>query len=205
MTYEQLKGRKAGRIEDKAILRYAVVCALVEVDGQDHVLFEKRSEKLKRQPGEICFPGGKRDGDESALENAVRETVEELAVGRDQVEVIAQMDTMATVYNNEVDVFLVRLHDYQMTFGSEEVEEVFTVPLTFFLENEPDIYQNKVRIEVAEDFPLDKIPGGRGYKWRTGRQNVYFYEYEGRIIWGLTAYIMHSVVDIMKKECQDGQ
>ena len=47
-------------------------------------------------------------------------------------------------------------------------------------------------IEPAEDFPFELIEGGRDYPWHTGRTEMYFYEYEGEIIWGLTARILHA-------------
>ena len=38
---------------------YAVLCLLVERPDGLHLLFEVRSAALHRQPGEVCFPGGR--------------------------------------------------------------------------------------------------------------------------------------------------
>lgn len=203
--FDYLRGRKPKSMDEENYRRYAVMVALTDQDGEPAVVFEKRAGSLKRQPGEICLPGGARDRSESALENAVRETMEELQIGRDQIEVIAQMNTLYTAYDNEMAVFLCHLKDYQMTFSGAEVAEIFTVPLKFFMEQEPDVYVNQVKLLIPDDFPYDKIPGGRDYPWRTGHRNVYFYYYEDKVIWGLTAYIMHNVVRTMREEApQEG-
>ena len=45
--------------------RYAVLVPLVEGEQGWQVLYEVRAAKLHRQPGEVCFPGGKMEGTES--------------------------------------------------------------------------------------------------------------------------------------------
>ncbi|GAE44688.1 hypothetical nudix hydrolase YeaB [Mesobacillus boroniphilus JCM 21738] len=40
-------------------IKFAVLLPLVEVNGDVHILFEVRSLKMRRQPGEVCFPGGR--------------------------------------------------------------------------------------------------------------------------------------------------
>ena len=60
---------------------------------------------------------------------------------------------------------------------------------------------NMVRkLTPPEDFPFDKIPGGRNYPWRRGHSTVYYYYYKDYVIWGLTAYMMQSVVRILQEE-----
>jgi hypothetical protein len=90
------------------------------------------------------------------------------------------------------------LKDYTETFSEDEVLEVFTVPLNFFMETEPKIYYNKIYTEPPEDFPWDKVQNGYKYHWNTGRYPVVFYEHNGRIIWGITARIMRSAVQQMQ-------
>ena len=38
---------------------YAVLVPLVRRRGAAHLLFEVRADTLNRQPGEVCFPGGR--------------------------------------------------------------------------------------------------------------------------------------------------
>ena len=53
---------------------FAVLAPLVRVDGETHLLFEVRALHMRRQPGEVCFPGGQIEEGETPLEAAVRET-----------------------------------------------------------------------------------------------------------------------------------
>lgn len=199
--FDNLRNRKPKAIGENKYRKFAVMVCLVDIDGVTHVLFEKRAGSLRRQPGEICFPGGARDPEESSKENAVRETMEELLVSRDQIDVIAQMDTMYTLYDNKVSVYLCEIKDYKGTYNKSEVAEIFMVPLDYFLTNEPDEYKNTIEAHTPEDFPYDLIPGGREYHWFRGYQSVYFYNYApDKIIWGLTAYIMRSVSRIIRYE-----
>ena len=56
----------------------AVLVPLVRQNGEYCLLYEIRSAAV-RQPGEVCFPGGKRENGETAVQCALRETREELA------------------------------------------------------------------------------------------------------------------------------
>ena len=184
--FETLKGRIPKSIDEDEYRKFAVMVALLKQEDGLHVVFEKRAGGLKRQPGEICLPGGARDGNESSETNAIRETMEELKVSREQIHMIAQMDTLYTAYDNKVSVYLCELTDYEMTYNKDEVAEIFTVPLKFFMETEPEAF--------------DQVPGGRNYHWRDGHKKVYFYYYKDWIIWGLTAYVLRGVVRTLKTE-----
>ena len=113
---------------------------------------------------------------------------------------LAQMDTLYTAYDNKVSVYLCELRDYDMTYNADEVAEIFTVPLKFFMETEPAAYVNTVRLLPPDNFPYEQIPGGRNYHWRDGHKKVYFYYYKDWIIWGLTAYVLRGVMRTLKAE-----
>lgn len=196
---EKLRGRKPTLIDFEQYRHSAVVIPLIEKDGAYEVLFEVRSSKLNHQPGEICFPGGRCDEGETPKQGAHREICEELLIQPEQVEIIAPMDILISPSSMILYPYLGLLKNYQGTFSESEVQEVFTVPLKYFLENEPDTYYNTVRNIPQEDFPFDKIDGGENYKWHKGKYPVHFYEYEGYIIWGLTARIMRSAAQLMNK------
>ncbi len=198
--FEYLEGRTPKIIDEDKLKLFAVMVCVTECDGEPCIVFEKRAGTLRRQPGEVCLPGGARKSGETAQENAVRETTEELCIDRSQISVRAQMDSLVTSYDNKLDVFLCELSDYKMTYSESEVGEIFTVPVRFFLENEPDVYVNEIKTVPAKDFPYDKLPEGVSYGWRSGHRNVYFYFYNDQVIWGMTAYIMQSVAKIINNE-----
>lgn len=187
----------------------AVLVPLLEKDGKLQVLFEIRADKLKTQPREICFPGGSIDpmtanGErETARDAAVRETMEELLVGRGQIEVMAPLDILIIPTGMMIYPFLGVLTEYEDTCSSDEVERVVTVPLDWFLTHEPELYHTKILTVPEDGFPFQLIPGGAEYKWRQGAYEVLFYRCGDVVIWGMTAKILHSFIELYKKDIQE--
>ena len=87
--------------------------------------------------------------------------------------------------------YLGELVNYDGQYSNDEVSEIFTVPLAFFQNTPPKCYYNKVTMYPTDNFPFDKVPGGKEYPWARGEYEVLFYEYDDRIIWGLTAKILY--------------
>lgn len=179
---------------------YAVLIPLVEKEGDPHILYEVRSENLKKQPGEVCFPGGRIENGESAEECAVRETTEELNIKPSDIRIIAQMDFLHT-YSNFTLYSLLGVIDYKvvskLTVNPAEVKETFLVPVSFLAEHEPEIYCFDVLPNIGPDFPYEKINSTNGYNWRKGKSMVPIYRYEDRVIWGLTARITNHLMNLV--------
>ena len=91
------------------------------------------------------------------------------------------------------------LKDCDYSFSSDEVAEVFTVPLTFFLETQPERYNVAMRSVPVEGFPYDRIEGGKTYAWDSSYRSIYFYKYDGRNIWGLTAGIINDFIEKLRR------
>ena len=71
----------------------AVILPILTIGGEEHILFEVRSSKLAWQPRDICFPGGRIEkSDASALDAAIRETMEELGVCRGDIDILGPLD-----------------------------------------------------------------------------------------------------------------
>ena len=178
---------------------YAVLVPLVEREDGIHVLYEVRALTLRRQPGEVCFPGGHMEAGETALECALRETEEELGIPRSQVTVFGQSDFQAGQ-----DGFI--LHPLLGEVSAEgfaaiepsqaEVAEVFTVPVRFFQQTDPEVYIYELAPKLPPDFPSEAVGIRRDYPWRGGRVTVPVWYYENHVIWGLTARV---IKDIMQK------
>ena len=173
----------------------AVLIPIVEEAGDLSILFEVRQEGI-RQGGEICFPGGRVEGGETAQSAAVRETAEELLIPADSIEVIAPMHVMQGPGGACISSVLGFLHGYEGSFSGGEVERVFTVPLSWFAENPPRKSKGAMAVETGEDFPYELLPGGRNYPWHKIPRTFYFYEYRGGdgrtfVIWGITAELLY--------------
>lgn len=196
--FEQIRGRQPGIIDIDINREYAVLIPLIETEDGCEVLFEVRSSLLLNQPGEICFPGGRCEENEQPESAAIRETCEELLVGEKQIDLIGPMDILVSPFNFIIYPFLGILRDYHFSFSQDEVARVFTVPLGFFIQNQPNVYYHSLVVNQTEKMPLKEITGSDHYAWRKGNYQVDVYNYEEKVIWGLTAKIMRSAVDIMQ-------
>lgn len=198
MNKENFSNRQPGIIGERDFRQYAVLIMMVETDEGMALLFEKRSETLNRQPGEICFPGGQLEADETPVEGALRETMEELLVTKEQLEVLGAGDLFISPYNIIIHPFIARLKNYCYQFSRDEVAGVFTVPIRFFKENKPRKYHNFLNHELPADFPYESIPGGKNYPWHKGTYEISFYHYKEEVIWGMTARMVESAVELIE-------
>lgn len=181
--------------------KYAVMVPLIQKEDGIHVLFEVRSLQLRRQPGEICFPGGRIDSEDPDEKSAaIRETMEELGLKSENLSDVFPLDFMISPFGMMVFPFTAIIKNpEQIQHNPAEVGEIFTVPLTYFIENDPDIYHIHFKVEPEENFPFDLIVGGENYNWRTRVLDEYFYIYEEKAIWGLTARILSHFIEIIKQ------
>lgn len=199
---EKIRSKTAGRtLEEVSSVRRknAVLIPLVETGGELCILFEVRQSGI-RQGGEICFPGGRIEENETTEEAAVRETSEELLIPREKIEVIAPLHTMTGPGGAKISSCLGVLHDYEGTFSKEEVERVFCVPLSWFASHEPRTSDAAMVVKTPEDFPFELLPGGENYPWHSIPRRFYFYESDGGVIWGITAQLLYHCLKVILKD-----
>lgn len=191
----KVQGRKPLPVDVKN--RFSVMIPLIKRDEEIHLLFEKRAFTLRNQPGEISFPGGRIEKGESPREAAIRETAEELLISEREIEIYSEGDFVVNPYAAIIYTFVGEIKkDFDKISPSEdEVEKVFTVPLSYFLKTKPKSYKINLRVERNKEFPYHLIPNGVNYKFKRGREEVLFYEYEDEIIWGFTAKMARRFVE----------
>ena len=179
--------------------KYSVLLPLVEVNGEWHILYEVRSSVVS-QPGETSFPGGGVEEGETYQEAAIRETMEELNLSKSSIEVIGEMDYILT-QSHIIHCFVghLKIEDVQSIKPNKEVDEVFTVPLSFFKENPPEYHGVNMKTVHDERFPLDLISSGEKYKWIDRKHFVPFYRMPNYYLWGFTANFTHRFIEIIDK------
>jgi len=72
--------------------RSSVLLCFWREAAEIRVLFTKRAETLRGNPGEMAFPGGRLEEGEDWTEAALRETEEEVGLDRGQIEVLGRLD-----------------------------------------------------------------------------------------------------------------
>jgi 8-oxo-dGTP pyrophosphatase MutT (NUDIX family) len=163
------------KLPEGRVLKPAAV--LVGVRENGNLILTKRSARLKHHPGQIAFPGGKKDeGDADLAAAALREAHEEIGLPSDQVEVLGSLPCHETVTCYQVTPIVALIHgDYDIVPEAGEVAEVFEVPFTHFTNSK------NYRIE--------------GRRWQ-GRRRSYFVSPCGPYyIWGATARILRGLAD----------
>ncbi|XP_069018215.1 peroxisomal coenzyme A diphosphatase NUDT7 [Embiotoca jacksoni] len=119
----------------------SVLIPLFVRSGELHTLMTLRSTRLKTSPGEVCFPGGKRDpGDRDDVDTALREAEEEIGLPADEVQVVC---TLFPIINKSGLLVTPVVGFIDESFcpspNPAEVSAVFAVPLDFFT-SEKDHY-----------------------------------------------------------------
>ena len=198
-------------IDSEEYFNSSVLITIAKIEDEYCFIFEKRAAEI-RQGGEISFPGGEVDknADKNHLETAIRETVEELGINREKIKVIGQLGilmipgVLVNAFIAEVDIQNLE----EINLDKTEVEKVFAVPVSFFKENPPTVHH--IRLEAhpfyidgegnkVELLPVEKLnlPPRYSKPWGKIKRKVYFYNYNGEVIWGLTAALVKKVVELI--------
>ena len=178
---------------------YAVLCPLLEQPDGVHLLFEVRAAQL-RQGGEVCFPGGRLESQETPAECALRETEEELSIPRSQIQLLGAPDFICNQRGFLLRPYLglISPEGYAaISPSSAEVAEVFTVPLAFFRATPPALYSYELIPSVPKDFPYETVGIPRSYPWDHGRVEVPVWTYNGHAVWGMTARLVRDIVSTL--------
>ncbi|PAU76810.1 CoA pyrophosphatase [Halomonas salipaludis] len=136
------------------------------------LLFTRRADHLNTHRGQVAFPGGKREPhDRDLLDTALRESEEEIALPRGQVELLGQLSEVVSLHGLKVTPYVGLIPpDLPLTPDPNELDAIFEVPLALFLD---DCRSHTDVITVD----------GRPYY-------VPSYQAQGQVIWGLSAMML---------------
>ena len=180
---------------------FSVLIPFIEKDGELYILYEVRSSRLKHQPGEVCFPGGRVEIGEGPMAAAIRETSEELGLPMDKIHIIGRGDIVYGYANYTLFSYIgmIDYEDYQsMQISKDEVERVFLVKLSELVKNPPEIYWENISASIEEDFPYkEELQLNEKNPWKGAKWSIPVYsQFKGEeaILWGLTAKITAATV-----------
>ena len=156
----------------------AVLVPITRAENPELIL-TLRSQNLSTHGGEVAFPGGRRDPEDSDLiYTALRETQEEVGLAPELVQIVGPLSQVMSRHGVQVTPFVGFVPDavdYQA--NADEIASVFSVPLEFFA-NDPR--ETTPRIDYL------------GRTWY-----VPSYQFAGYKIWRLTAVMLVELVNLV--------
>jgi 8-oxo-dGTP pyrophosphatase MutT (NUDIX family) len=160
----------------------AVLVALIERPAGLNVLLTRRTKHLEHHPGQISFPGGRREPqDDGPVATALRETREEIGLEQDCLEILGRLAPYLTVTGFLITpVVGVVGAPLCLRPDPREVEEVFEVPLSFVLDR-----RNHQRQQQA---------------FRGQVRQYYVLPYRNYRIWGATAAMLVGLADTLNAD-----
>ena len=163
--------------------RASVVIPLCNVNGVASILFERRSANVRTHKLQVCFPGGMLEEgvDSTIIQTSLRETEEEIGIPKEKIEVLGilrckwhEVANMAGIAVTPVVGFIGELNDLKLSPNLDEVDSVFTVPLTVLLDEKMWMHDDAAGAGVFTGGP--------------------------HRIWGLTAYLLEIFLrDVIQK------
>jgi 8-oxo-dGTP pyrophosphatase MutT (NUDIX family) len=159
----------------------AVLVPLFEEEGAARVILTKRPDTMPSHRGDIAFPGGTvhPGRDRTPMEAALREAEEEIGLRPEDVEVVAELDTLSTVTTRFLIAPFVGLLAVRPALVPDpgEVVSVFDVALS----------------ELLADGVHREEHWGPGPLTRA----VHFFELEEETVWGATARILAGFLSLL--------
>ena len=158
--------------QKSSFLEASVLIPVLTFQKNLEILLTKRSTNLKNHPGQIAFPGGKKEKfDSSPIETALRETEEEIGLSQHLVEIVASLPTHKTATGFIIKPYIgIISQPFEETLRCGEVDEVFTVPFDHILNEKNFSIQTR--------------------KWNGSQRKYYAVPYGPYYVWGATARIL---------------
>jgi 8-oxo-dGTP pyrophosphatase MutT (NUDIX family) len=163
-------------------VRPAAVLIPVVDRTEPGVILTQRTAHLPNHAGQVAFPGGSIDpSDASPAAAALREAHEEIGLDPRLVEPIGYLDLYLTFSGYRILPLVGRVAPhYAFKLSTQEVDDVFEVPLAFLMDAENHALQSK--------------------EWKGIMRRFYAMPYGERYIWGVTAGILRNLYERMYEE-----
>jgi len=177
---EILASRQRQVVIEEGLRPSAVLVPIYEKDGEYYIVLTKRTHNLMYHKGQISFPGGAYDKEDSDLAaTALREAFEEIGVRADDVEILGNLDDQSTYTSKFIITPFVGAipYPYKFKVSGREVEELIEAPVSALLA--PSAYSPETQDEA-----------GSSYAWG-------HFAYGKHKITGITARILKQLLDLV--------
>jgi len=177
----------AGMYENVTLKCAAVLIPLAWSKDEWQLVFTRRTETVEHHKGQVSFPGGGCEIDESTPEaTALREAREEIGLAPQDVRLLGRLNDVYTITHFQVTP-IVGVIPWPYSFHPEpaEVGRVFTIPLLWLADPANWDEQSVTPQGQPRAFPV-----------------IRYHAYDGEILWGATARITQ---DFLKTILEKGQ
>lgn len=166
---------------DATIFQQTSVMALFLFNTEPELLFIQKADV----PGypwanQMAFPGGHMDKkDATTKETALRELQEEMQIQSKNVEVIGSLGHFQTMYSKDIEAWVgIWNQKDEIQHDTDEISGVFQIPLKHLLTQHKE----------------------QGYSGQIANIMTVKYPYEDILIWGVTAKIVHHLIEILLRK-----
>ncbi|MBF8266843.1 MAG: CoA pyrophosphatase [Dehalococcoidia bacterium] len=183
LTVESIRGPLARAtpltLDDPGLVPAGVMLLLFPKNGELCALLNKRTNLVEHHKGEISFPGGAQDPEDTTiLDTALRETHEEMGVKREDVDILGRLDQVSTGSRFSITPFVGAIPgSYAFKASRIEVAKVLEVPLALLLDRAN--WREETRFE------------------QRGLATRYAYAFGDHLIYGATARILTQFLGLI--------
>jgi 8-oxo-dGTP pyrophosphatase MutT (NUDIX family) len=156
----------------------AVLVPIFDGEHGPEVVLTRRSQQLTNHKGEVSFPGGRIDANETAVDAALRESREEINLDTGKLRIVGQLGAISTyVSSSHIVPVVAHLHEApNLDARNDEVDRVFSVPL----------------IELVRDDTYAEEHWGEA----PNAYLLHFFHLDDETIWGATGKMLHQLINI---------
>lgn len=170
--------------KETGVSRLAAVMALLNnVDDHLHITFIRRANHPKDlHSGQISFPGGGIDGEETLVSCAQRETEEETGIDKNKIDIVGALSPLYVFASDNMVYPFVGYYEGRPEYipDPNEVAAIINIPLTYIMR--PEIVS--LTELTLRGHHLPRVP---------------YYDVNGHVLWGATAMMMAELIHV----CQE--
>jgi 8-oxo-dGTP pyrophosphatase MutT (NUDIX family) len=177
-----LQSRNPRRLAVDHAGRAAVLMPILPHGEEFCFLLTQRTHKVETHKGQISFPGGiQEDSDSNLLQTALRETWEEIGLASEGIHILGEFDEYLSITGLIVTPFAAYVGGpLDLAPNPDEVDEILRVPFSAFQNSRTLRVETRVRLGVE--------------------RKVYFYDFQGKEVWGLTAQIIRDFLRLVDQK-----
>ncbi|MDH5356728.1 MAG: CoA pyrophosphatase [Gammaproteobacteria bacterium] len=164
----------------------AVLIPFVRIEDAWQILYIRRTHfEGDRHSGQVAFAGGKRDQqDDDLAATALREAEEEIGINPDDIKLLGSISHHHTISEFQVTPYVAELPwPYPLKLDEVEVARAFTLPLSWLAEASNYRSEERLHPDSKRHWPV-----------------VYYNYYDGELLWGATARMTLTLIDVLRQE-----